>query len=105
VPDNSVELIRLQMAMAFGQGAGSMLASHDALEFLLTGQAGVIEGAAKDWKASRFAFIELVRVLGQVAATNAAVDKVWEIERRHVEQALPAAFGPCPCLDMIRPPR
>lgn len=78
-----------------------MLASPDALNFLVTDQAGLIERAAKDWKASRFAFIELVRVLGQIAATNAAVDKVWEIERRHVEQALPAAFSPCPCLEMI----
>jgi hypothetical protein len=95
---SSVDAIQLQMAMAFGQGAGCMLANPEALAFALSENAGLIERARGDWVASRPAFIELVRMLGQIAATRAAVDGSPEIERRHVEFGLQAVLAACPCL-------
>jgi len=102
---DSLELIRLQVAMAFGQGAGAMLASHDALKFLLTEHGAVLERASRDWKAARFAFVDLMRVLGQIAATIAAMDGHWQIEKQHIKQAVPTALGPCPCEDSVRKSR
>jgi hypothetical protein len=95
--NESSETIRLQLAMAFGQGAGSMLANADATDFALSTNQELIDRAIGDWDASKFAFIELVRLLGQIAATLAAVDRKAEIERRHIEAALPGVLLPCPC--------
>jgi hypothetical protein len=94
---SSVDTIRLQMAMAFGQGAGCMLANPEALAFALSENTALIERAVGDWTASRPAFIELVRVLGQVAATKAAVDGSPEIEKRHIEYGLHIVLKVCPC--------
>ena len=94
---SSVDTIRLQMAMAFGQGAGSMLANPEALSFALSENTALIERAVGDWTASKTAFIELVRVLGQIAATKAAVDGSPEIERRHLEFGLQTVLKICPC--------
>jgi hypothetical protein len=95
--NESFDAIRLQMAMAFGQGAGSMLASPEALSFALSGNADMIERAAGDWTASKPTFIYLVRVLGQIAAARAAMDGVAEIEPRHVEAGLTGVLQVCPC--------
>jgi hypothetical protein len=93
----SYDSIRLQMAMAFGQGAGSMLATPAALSFAMSSQSKLIERAAGDWSASQFAFIELVRVLGQIAATQAARDGKPRIEEAHVKAGLASVVGICPC--------
>jgi hypothetical protein len=85
------------MAMAFGQGAGCMLANPEALAFALSENTALIERARGDWVASKPAFIELVRVLGQIAATKAAGDGSSEIERGHIEFGLRAVLGVCPC--------
>jgi hypothetical protein len=96
--NESSESIRLQLAMAFGQGAGVMLATPEALAFLSSEHASLVQRAVRDWTDSRFAFVELVRVLGQLSAAYAANDSKWEIEVAHVKKALPAVLGPCPCL-------
>lgn len=94
---------RLQMVMAFGQGAGSMLASPEALSFALSANADMIERAAGDWTASKPTFIYLVRVLGQIAATRAAMDGVAEIAQRHVEAGLTVVLQVCPCFAPVTP--
>jgi hypothetical protein len=95
----SNETVRLQMMMAFGQGAGSMRASLDAIQWLMTdpSTSGDIDRAAANWDASKWAFLDLIRVLGQIAATKAAVAGDWQIERTHLEQAIPAVRIGCPC--------
>ena len=112
---SSVDTIQLQMAMAFGQGAGSMLANPEALSFALSENTSLIQRAVGDWTASKPAFIELVRVLGQIAATKAAVDGSPEIERRHLEFGLQAVLENLsllraqvdtgPCVDAADVPR
>jgi hypothetical protein len=93
----SNDMIRLQLAMAFGQGAGFMLANPEAVTYAVSSQAALIERAAGDWEASKYPFIELVRVLGQMAATRAAVDGKPEISKKHVEDVIGAVLGICPC--------
>jgi hypothetical protein len=95
---SSVDTVRLQMAMALGQGAGAMLANSEALSFALSENADLIERAVGDWTKSRPAFIELVRVLGQIAATRAAMDGCPEIEQKHIEFGIRSVLGVCPCL-------
>ncbi len=99
----SFDDIRLQLAMAFGQGAGCMLATPDALSYAFSSQAGVVERAVNDWTASRFAFIELVRLAGQVAAARAAVDSRAQIEIEHIRIAIETVMIVCPCLGRFDP--
>jgi len=94
----SSEGIQLQLAMAFGQGSGTMMASTEALSFALSEQKDVIDRAAGDWAASKYTLFELVRLVGQIAAVHAAHDAKAEIEIKHVRIAIPAALGVCPCL-------
>ncbi len=93
----SLDAIQLQLAMAFGQGAGSMMATPEALAYTVSSQAALIGRARTDWEASKFAFIELVRVMGQIAAARAAFDGRPEIAMEHVEKAIHAVLGVCPC--------
>ncbi len=100
--DAQLDVIRLQAAMAFGQGAGAMLASPDAIQLLLERQGHLLENAARDWERSWFPFIELTRVMGQIAAARAAVNGRWQIGPEDVEGALQVALGPCPCISAAR---
>jgi hypothetical protein len=93
----NVEAIKLQLAMAFGQGAGVMLASPSALDNLLAEHGWVVDRAARDWDASRWAVIELMRLLGQVSAARAASNNAIEIDWPHVQESLPAVMAVCPC--------
>ena len=92
-----VDTVKLQLAMAFGQGAGAMLADDEALESLLAKESAILENAMKDWKASQWAFTSLVRVLGQVAATRAAMNGSAVIRWRDIEGSLETVMLPCPC--------
>jgi hypothetical protein len=102
---NPIDEMQLQLAMAFGQGAGAMTASPEALSFALSKNAALIRRARVDWTASRFAFIELVRRLGQAAATFAIMDKKSEIGRKHVIGGLKIILPICPCGVRIPLPR
>ena len=93
--------VQLQLAMAFGQGTGTMMASAEALEYALTQHSDVILRANADWQAAKYTFLELVRLAGQIAAVHAAHDSKAEIARIHVERAIPAVLGVCPCLTKI----
>jgi hypothetical protein len=98
MPTNS-DAVRLQLAMAFGQGAGCMLAEASALERLLVEQNAIISGAIGNWTASHWAFVDLVRKLGQVSATRAAMGGSAVIRWADIEASLPAVMDLCPCLD------
>jgi hypothetical protein len=93
----SVDEMQLQLAMAFGQGTGAMTASPEALAFALSKNAALIRRARGDWQASRYAFTELVRRLGQASATLAIVDGRPEIAEEHVKRGLDIVLGVCPC--------
>lgn len=94
-----IDAVKLQLAMAFGQGAGTMLANAEALQTLLAEEGDIIGNALGNWSASHWAFTELVRTLGQLSATRAAMGGSAEIRWADIAESLPAALGRCPCLD------
>jgi hypothetical protein len=94
---SEIDGVKLQLAMAFGQGAGAMLADPTALEKLLAEKGTLLDKALKNWDASRFAFTELVRTLGQVSATRAAARKGAAIMWTDIEESLPDVLELCPC--------
>jgi hypothetical protein len=100
-----VETVKLQLAMAFGQGAGAMLAEGEALEGLLADKGAILSRALGNWEASHWAFTDLVRVLGQIAASRAASEKHGRIRWTDIEYALPAVMDLCPCLERGAAPR
>jgi hypothetical protein len=95
-----IEAVKLQLAMAFGQGAGAMLAKPDALQQLFTDNEHIITKAMADWEASQWAFTALVRLLGQLSAARAAAAGRAEIESSDIDEPLPELLGLCPCLSM-----
>ena len=94
--------MQLQLAVAFGQGTGVMPASPEALAFALDEKAALIRRARADWAASRPAFLDLVRRVGQVSATLAIVDRAPEIGRKHIESGLAIVAPVCPCDPALR---
>ena len=93
-----IEAVKLQLAMAFGQGAGAMLANPDALQRLFTDNEHIITNALPDWEASQWAFTALVRNLGQLSAVRAAAAGRAEISWPDIEELLPETLQLCPCL-------
>ena len=100
----NVELVKLQLAMAFGQGAGSMLAETDALKTLLDEDGDILKNAMGNWKDSQWAFVELMRVLGQHASASACAAGHWRIKYTDLKHAIPAVMVDCPCVDRLRRP-
>jgi hypothetical protein len=100
----SVEEMQLQLAVAFGQGTGAIPASPDALGFALSSSAVLIRRARGDWDASRHAFVDLVRRMGQISATLAIAGGKAEIGRPHVRAALKIVNPICPCRTVRRTP-
>ena len=101
----NVELVKLQLAMAFGQGAGSMLAETDALKSLLDENGDILKNAMANWDDSQWAFVELMRVLGQHSAAAACGSGHWRIKYTDLKHAIPAVMVDCPCVDRLRFPR
>lgn len=98
MPTN-IDTVKLQLAMAFGQGAGCMMATAEALESLLADQGAIITNATANWGASHWAFIELVRRLGQMSAVRAAMGGKAEIRWNDIAVSLPGVMEICPCLE------
>jgi hypothetical protein len=96
MPANN-ESVKLQLAMAFGHGAGAMLASPEALEKLLAEGGEIFTNAMGDWSANRWAFTELVRTLGQMSSVNAAVAGSPEIRWSDIQKAFGPVMTICPC--------
>ncbi len=93
------DTMKLQLAMAFGQGSGMMLADEDALNKLLSQENELISKARENWPASRWPFLELVRLLGHASATRAAMGGSAVIRWDDVAKALPGVMAQCPCID------
>lgn len=104
MPGN-IDGVKLQMAMAFGQGAGVMFADEEALERLLVQENQMVERATAQWPTFRWAFLDLVRVLGQVSAARAAHAGNARIRWTDIEGSLPVVLGPCPSLELFDPER
>jgi len=100
----NVELVKLQLAMAFGQGAGTMLAEKDALKSLLDENGKILLKAMDNWDESHWAFVELMRVLGQHASVIAIGAGHGRIKWTDIKHAIPAVMVDCPCVDRIRRP-
>jgi len=98
-----IDSVKLRLAMAFGQGAGVLLATDEALERLLSEKGDMLANATVDWNASRWAFTELVRTLGQLSAARAAAEGSAEIQWTHIEASLEAVLSLCPCIDREKP--
>ncbi len=63
----------LLLAMALGQGAGTMLASSDALETALSYFQHRVQGlSAQEWDTHVLKIVEFTRVLGTLSALHAA---------------------------------
>jgi hypothetical protein len=92
------EAVKLQLAMAFGQGAGAMLANAEALDRLLAERGDILVNAMGNWSASRWPFIELVRTLGQLSAARAAAAGSAEIRWVDVESSIQPVLELCPCI-------
>jgi len=90
---------KLQLAMAFGQGAGVMLADAQALEGLFAEHADLLDNAMRNWDSSRWAFVELMRLLGQISAARAAARGSAHIDNIDISAALEPVLGLCPCRD------
>ena len=100
MPANAnVDGLKLQLAMAFGQGAGVMLANVEALETLLAERRQILTNAMETWAASQWAFTELLRTLGQLSATHAAAAGSPEIRWTDIEASLAPVLTLCPCFD------
>ena len=94
-----IDAVKLQLAMAFGQGAGAMLANAEALETLLAEEGEILVKAMANWNASRWAFVELVRILGQLSAAHAAMGGSAEIRWTDIAPSLDTVLTLCPCLE------
>ena len=79
--------IGLQLAMAFGQGAGALLATPEALETAYDTYATAFEVRAREWSAFELRAIEYSRALGQVAAWTAISNGRCIIDAKDVKAA------------------
>ena len=95
----SHDAVKLQLAMAFGQGSGCMIAEPEALEQLLNEQSSIIAPAIATWHTSHWAFLELVRRLGHLSATRAGMQPSAVIRWEHIQPSLAAVMIICPCFD------
>jgi hypothetical protein len=74
-----------------------MLANADALDRLLAERGAILTNALGSWSASRWPFIELVRLLGQLSAARAAAAGSAEIRWVDIEPSLVPVLDLCPC--------
>ena len=92
-----LETIKLQLAMAFGQGAGVMGASTEALHHVFATNSSLIEQAAESWGVSRWAFVELTRLLGQSSANHAMRNGSAIIRPQDIDAVINVVMDLCPC--------
>ena len=99
------ETITWQLAMAFGQGAGTMLATPAALSDALGPYRTYLFDNTRSWNDVALLFIEYTRALGTLAMVNAARRGAAVIEAPDVKKALFSIrtnkvfpLGPCNCL-------
>jgi hypothetical protein len=89
MPDETtVEAKFLQLAMAFGQGAGVMLATEEALLAAREAYAGDVRARAPEWNEYALQAIEYGRILGSLAAEHALRHSRCVIDVPDVRHAL-----------------
>lgn len=99
----NVETVKLQLAMAFGQGAGSLLAEGDAIKRLLADSGPLLAIAVKDWEQYQVPFVHHVRLLGQHSAMRAGAAGHAVIGWRDIRDSMGPALLGCPCYRRTRP--
>jgi hypothetical protein len=88
VGGDTPQSIGLQLAMAFGQGAGTMLATPRALMAAFNTYAEAFTDRAESWSAFELRAVEYARALGQVAAWTAVDNGRCIIDLADVRAAL-----------------
>ena len=80
--------ITLQLAAAFGQGAGVMMIDTDALRPAVRAYADAIERSIPFWDTDAHGSIAALRAMGAYAAHRALSERRFTISREDVEAAL-----------------
>jgi hypothetical protein len=95
--------ITLQLAAAFGQGAGTMLIETGALRPAYDAYSGHIARAVPFWQTDALTSFSVMRAMGAYAAHLALSDQRFVISRGDVESAMTvvtrthaAPLGTCP---------
>jgi hypothetical protein len=90
MPDSSITAmdITLQLAAAFGQGAGQMLIDVDALRPAHAAYAERLQHSIPHWETDALGSIAVLRAMGTYAAHLALSDHRMVISRADVEAAL-----------------
>jgi hypothetical protein len=103
------ETMTWQLAMAFGQGAGTMLATSAAVSEAIAPYRQYLTGNTGSWNSVALLFIEYTRALGRLAMVNAASRGAAVIDAADVKKALLSIrgnqlfpLGPCNCLEAPR---
>jgi hypothetical protein len=99
----------LQLAAGFGQGAGLLMATEDALLRALDAYRDSVERRSGEWDAFALEAIEYARMLGSLAAHHALGDGRIVINPDDVDFALGGVqknrarpLGPCRISDSLR---
>ena len=85
---SSFETISWQLAMAFGQGAGNLLATPGAVTAAIAPFRETFSNNVERWDEWGLKSMTFARTLGQVAATRAVVAEAVVIDTAHVTWAL-----------------
>ena len=95
-----------QLVMAFGQGAGTMMATANALSKAHLAYGGLVH--SQRWESDRLVAIEFGRALGRAAAAHALNDCRCVIDEVDIEFAINAVsanqaepLGPCPLTERL----
>jgi hypothetical protein len=91
--DNTLETIAYQLAMAFGQGSGTMLATPGAVKAAFESFRDGVEQRAGNWDTHALLFIEFARALGTLAAAHAVRDNSPVIRQADVLGAVDGIRG------------
>jgi hypothetical protein len=85
--DDRVYRILMLISMAFGQGAGTMRATPDAVDAATADYRRLIEQSTEPWEVIELSTLELARSVGRFAAHVATADGRDVIEKRHYVEA------------------
>ncbi len=108
IPRDQVVLI--QLSAAFGQGAGTLFVSEDAVVAALDHFTPVLPRLAAEWAEKGLQVLEYARTIGRTAgwlAIERGDDAISEADFREglkrVRGLNPRLFGPCPFLHVSGP--
>lgn len=85
---NTLETVGWQLAMAFGQGSGTILATPAALRLAFEAYRASLTNHLSDWDEYSLLTIEYCRLLGKLSAHYAIADDRYVIDAPDVRHAL-----------------